>query len=371
MSSQSKLSMKSQFRAFFGRLRERLRRTKTTVAAFAPPQPALYAAPEPLLLEAAKVYYDETDILSGNIRIHVGRWNVVGARQTVLLIHGLSANHMCWKVMGEFLQHQGINVVAVDLRGRGRSDKPRGDYGTKAHIPDMCAVIEQLGLNTPGREKPIVIGHSLGAAVGMVLAWKHPEYVGKLVLMDAGAPINPINALKAYFTIRSSVQRLGTVYPNAEAYIERMKAIPMLQPWEEVIEDYVRYDLEDVGEGRVRSSVPPYVVEAEYNSIGSSLSIGTIFKNNFLHPLKQIRRVIDSEILHFRYSELRMPVLAIGAGAYNLRPGDEILPTKGLEFLKNHIPDCTTHTVEGANHYTLIFGKFPDRDAAILDFINR
>ena len=367
--------MKSRFFAFWQRIRQRLGRSKKNITPFIPTsparQPALKAAPTPLLLEAAKVYYDETDVMSGNIRIHVGRWNVVGAAKTALLIHGLSANHMCWKVMAEQLQQQGINVVAVDLRGRGRSDKPRGDYGTRAHIPDMCAVIEQLGLNAPGREKPIFIGHSLGAAIGMVLAWKHPEYVGKLVLLDAGAPINPINALKAYFTIRSSVQRLGTIYPSAEAYIERIKEIPMLRPWDDVIEAYVRYDLEEVGDGRVRSSVPPYVVEAEYNSIGSSLSMTTILKNNIFHPVKQIRRVIDSEILHFRYSALTMPVLAIGAGAFNLRPGDEILPPKGLEFLKNHIPNCTVHTVEGANHYTLIFGKFPDRDAVLMDFIGR
>jgi hypothetical protein len=95
----------------------------------------------------------------------------------------------------------------------------------------------------------------------------------------------------------------------------------------------------------------------------------TILKNNILHPIKQIRRVIDSEILHFRYSELLMPVLALGAGAYNLRPGDEILPPKGLDFLKRHIPNCTTYTVPKANHYTLIFGKFPDRDTVLMDFI--
>ncbi|MFY8000211.1 MAG: alpha/beta fold hydrolase [Candidatus Kapaibacteriota bacterium] len=362
--------MKSKITSFFRRLRTLLRRTKPTQASVAMPQQrALTTPPAPLQLEAPKMYYDETDVMSGNIRIHVGRWNVVGATKTALLIHGLSANHMCWKVMAEQLQQSGINVVAVDLRGRGRSDKPRGDYGTKAHIPDMCAVIEQLGLHLPGREKPIVIGHSLGAAVGMVLAWKHPEYVGKLVLMDAGAPINPINAMKAYFTIRSSVQRLGTIYPNAQAYIDRIKEIPMLQPWDEVMEEYIRYDLEDMGEGRVRSSCPPYVVEAEYNSIGSSLSMTTILKNNILHPIKQIRRVIDSEILHFRYSELTMPVLALGAGAYNLRPGDEILPPKGLDFLKRHIPNCTTYTVPKANHYTLIFGKFPDRDTVLMDFI--
>ncbi|MCS6809244.1 MAG: alpha/beta hydrolase [Bacteroidota bacterium] len=325
---------------------------------------------EPMQLEAPATYYSGQDVMSGTIRLHVGRWHVRGATKTALLIHGLSANHMCWKVMAEHLQQHGIEVVAVDLRGRGRSDKPRGEYGIQVHVADMCAVIEQLELNHPGRDKPIVIGHSLGAAIGMMLAWKHPEYVGKLVLMDAGAPINPINALKAYFTIRSSVQRLGTIYPNAEAYIERMKAIPMLQPWDDVIEEYIRYDLEDVGDGRVRSSVPPYVIEAEYNSIGSSLSIPTIIKNSIMHPIQQARKIIDSGILQFRYSELRMPVLAIGAGAYNLRPGDEILPPKALQFLQRHIPNCTIHTVEGANHYTLIFGKFPDRDTVLLNFIN-
>jgi pimeloyl-ACP methyl ester carboxylesterase len=361
--------MKVKIREFFSRFRERMRRRKRGSDEGARTLPPSSVA-EPLLLESPKKYYDQIDATSGDVRLRVGRWNVVGAKKTAFLIHGLSANHMCWKVMAERLQEEGINVVAVDLRGRGRSDKPRGEYGVKAHIPDMVAVMNTLGLNAPDKEKPIVIGHSLGAAIGMVLAWKHPEYVGKLVLLDAGAPINPINALKAYFTIRSSVERLDTVYPSAEAYLERIKEIPMLQPWDDVIEEYVRYDLEDVGEGRVRSSVPKYVVEAEYNSIGSSLSISKIIRNGLFHPIKQARKIIDSEILHFRYSALSMPVLAMGAGAFNLRPGDEILPPKGLDFLRRHIPNCTTHTVEGANHYTLIFGNFPDRDKVLMDFIN-
>ena len=75
--SQSAHSMKSRFVAFFKRIGQRIGRVKKTNSVFAAPQPALTAAPQPLLLEAAKVFYDETEVLSGNIRIHVGRWYII------------------------------------------------------------------------------------------------------------------------------------------------------------------------------------------------------------------------------------------------------------------------------------------------------
>lgn len=354
---------------WFSRIKNRFRPAarKRDIAAI--PSTAIQNPSELSIETVQRRWYDEIDVMSGNVRIHVGRWNVEGATKTAFLVHGLTANHMCWKVIAEQLQSEGINVVAVDLRGRGRSDKPRGPYGVDGHVPDMYNVINALGLNAPGREKPVFIGHSLGAAIGMFFAFKHPECISKLVLMDAGAPINPINMLKAYFVIRKSVSRLDTIFASREEYIGQMRSNPVLQPWHPAIEEFINYDLEDVGEGRVRSSVPRYAIEAEYNSVGSSLSILELFKNNILHPISQVRKILNSGVLSFRYSELRMPVLAIGAGNYNVMPGDELLPPKALAFIQKHIPLCSTVTVPDTNHYTILFKDSEVRDKALRDFI--
>ncbi len=353
--------------SWFSRFRGRFQAPATRAIASIP-------VPAPLRTDvevqtAPKMWYDECDVMSNNIRIHVGRWNVEGATKTAFLVHGLTANHRCWNVIAEQLQASGINVVAVDLRGRGRSDKPRGPYGFDGHLPDMYNVINELGLNAPGREKPVFIGHSLGAAIGMYFAYHHPECISKLVLMDAGAPINPINMLKAYFVIRKSVSRLDTVFESRETYISQMRSNPVLQPWHPAIEEFINYDLEDVGEGRVRSSVPRFAIEAEYNSIGSSLSILELCKNNILHPISQVRKLLKSRILTFPYTELRMPVLAMGAGDYNVMEGDELLPPKAMEFLKKRIPLCSTVTVPNTNHYTILFKDSDVRDTALRDFI--
>ena len=359
--------------SWFSRVKNRFRRSIAKRPTIAPVPQHLVVPPSSVMISSQpKTWYDELDVMSGNVRIHVGRWNVEGATKTALLVHGLTANHICWKVIAEKLQADGVNVVAVDLRGRGRSDKPRGPYGLDGHLPDMVNVVNALGLNAPGREKPVFIGHSLGAAIGMYFAWKHPEYISKLVLMDAGAPISPISMLKAYFVIRKSVNRLDTIFESREAYISQMRENPVLQPWHPAIEEFINYDLEDVGEGRVRSSVPRYAIEAEYNSVGSSLSILEIFKNNIFHPISQLRKfrnVLKMQIINFPYSDFRMPVLAIGAGNYNVMPGDELLPPKSLEYLKERIPLCTTVTVPDTNHYTILFADSPVRDAALRDFI--
>lgn len=74
-------------------------------------------------------------------------------------------------------------LVAVDLRGRGRSLDQPGPHGLRRHADDIAAIIGQLG----GRPVHLV-GHSMGAAVALMTAERHPDLVGDLLLIDGGTP---------------------------------------------------------------------------------------------------------------------------------------------------------------------------------------
>jgi N-formylmaleamate deformylase len=69
-------------------------------------------------------------------------------------------------------------VISVDPRGRGLSEQP-ASYALTDYADDLAALIEAIGL-----ERPIVLGHSMGARIAAALAVYHPNAAGSLILAD-------------------------------------------------------------------------------------------------------------------------------------------------------------------------------------------
>jgi pimeloyl-ACP methyl ester carboxylesterase len=80
---------------------------------------------------------------------------------TLLFLHGFSQCHLSWRRQFQSALGLGFRLVAVDLRGHGYSDKPRGAYGDgRLWADDLQAVISSLQL-----ERPLLVGWSYGAMV--------------------------------------------------------------------------------------------------------------------------------------------------------------------------------------------------------------
>jgi 3-oxoadipate enol-lactonase len=108
-----------------------------------------------------------------------------GTGEPLLLIPYLSADCACYAFqVAEYAKH--FTCVTVDLRGTGESDKPAGDYSTETLADDVAAF-----MNAAGMEKAHVAGLSLGGAVGMWLAAKHPEKVLSLSLHSTWPKTDP------------------------------------------------------------------------------------------------------------------------------------------------------------------------------------
>ena len=99
--------------------------------------------------------------------------------QPVILLHGAGANHLTWPA--DLRRLPGATVCAPDLPGHGRSGG-RGRTTVKAYADAVHAWRETAGLGPA-----IWIGHSLGAAIALDLALRHPEGCRKLVLIGAAA----------------------------------------------------------------------------------------------------------------------------------------------------------------------------------------
>ncbi len=102
-----------------------------------------------------------------------------GAGEPLILIPYLTADHACYAFqVAEYAKH--FTCISLDLRGTGESDKPDGAYTTEHLADDVAAFMRALEI-----PKAHVSGLSLGAAIGMWLAAKHPETVTSLSLHSA------------------------------------------------------------------------------------------------------------------------------------------------------------------------------------------
>jgi pimeloyl-ACP methyl ester carboxylesterase len=269
------------------------------------------------------------------VKIQLAVWE--GKGKEVLCVHGLTANCRCWDVIASALSPQ-HKVRAMDLRGRGLSDSPPSGYSVENHCRDIVALMDDQGL-----ERPVLMGHSLGAFISLVFAAKYPRRVDRLILVDGGGKLSEAQMTKVFAGIKPSLDRLGKVFPDFESYLALLKQAPFLQPWNSFFETYFRYEVEDV-EGGVRSRVHPKHIEEEAGNL----------------------KKMDSSQF---YKKVMTPTLILRATKGMLAEDDLVLPADVAEGMVREIPNAKRVDVEGSNHYSILFQPNKLRDQALLGFL--
>lgn len=102
-----------------------------------------------------------------------------GTGPTILLIHGLSgvAQHFGYSVMAQLARH--YHVIAIDRPGSGYSVRhPRSSASVAVQADIVAGLIDILRL-----DKPLLVGHSLGGAVALATALRHPDKLSGLALV--------------------------------------------------------------------------------------------------------------------------------------------------------------------------------------------
>ena len=120
-----------------------------------------------------------------------------GRGPAVVLLHGLGDSHELWRhqIPALAAHHR---VVAVDLRGHGRSPLGRTDFGLEDMAEDVTLTLAELGI-----ARPIVVGLSMGGGVAQCLAIRHPELVHALVLVSTSSDFPP--ATRERFVTRAAL----------------------------------------------------------------------------------------------------------------------------------------------------------------------
>jgi pimeloyl-ACP methyl ester carboxylesterase len=125
-----------------------------------------------------------------------------GSGEPLLLIPGLGLDHAYYR-FGAPLLSRHLQVLAVDPRSIGRSTKSPPPYSVEGWADDFAAMIDQL------RFGPIhVLGSSLGGAMALALAQRHPDKLKSLIVVGGFSELDRATELNFRLRLRL-IQKLG------------------------------------------------------------------------------------------------------------------------------------------------------------------
>ncbi|MBX3086561.1 MAG: alpha/beta hydrolase [Anaerolineae bacterium] len=281
--------------------------------------------------------YTTTRVLAGRVRLNIMDWGSSSSDPPILFLHAFTANSLASLPLGKMLAGR-RRLIAPDLRGRGHSDMPSGEYGIHIHCADMIALMDKLGI-----ERFVVAGHSFGATIAVFLAAQVPQRVAGMILYDGGA----VPSKQAMTVLDAYYSNLQYRYASAEAYISRFRNAPLYQPWTDELEQLVRSNLHQEPDGTFIRHVPRYVIDADRRSEAQ----------NIWQQLPELYKVIVS------------PVLILRAGHGVMGREDQVLSDYIIAIMRQGMPRARVVTVDPAGHTSLLTIPYAERDEAILQFL--
>ncbi|MFC9937359.1 alpha/beta fold hydrolase [Nocardiopsis alba] len=243
-------------------------------------------------------------------------YDVHGAGEPLLLIHGQSLDHEMWEgVYTDLAEHH--RVVRMDLRGTGGSDAPvDGPYSMELLAGDALAVLDDLGI-----DRAHVYGFSMGGKVAQTLAASAPERVGALVL--------------------------GSTAPGGDNEVERPH--------------HASVALRKANTEKGRDLIAHLFYTPEWADSHPE-TVARILPRN---PLRAQRRHYEASLKHDGWDRLPLiqaPTLVVHG------EDDELTPVANAELLAERTPDARTLILPGARH-GYPHEAAPKATEAVVDFL--
>ncbi len=109
-----------------------------------------------------------------------------GDGETVILLHGWPQTWASWIEVMPLLSAD-YDVIAVDLRGAGASDKPDAGYDKRTMATDIMALMDELEI-----ESANIVGHDIGGMTAFAFASQFPDATDTVTIIDVPLPGTPI-----------------------------------------------------------------------------------------------------------------------------------------------------------------------------------
>jgi pimeloyl-ACP methyl ester carboxylesterase len=249
--------------------------------------------------------------------------DAAGDDPPLVLLHGLSANANEFGGLIAAGLSPAFRVLAPELRGRGASGKPATGYRMADHANDVLALLDQLGL-----ERVVLGGHSFGAFLAIFIAAHYPTRASRLIVIDAAITLNP----RVGEMLKPSLDRLGRLYPSAEAYLSELRRAPYLNGfWDDALEGYFRAEIKVNEDGTAQSAT-------------SAAAIAQALQGVLMEPWREyVERVPH-------------PVLLLNAlGGYGPQGSPPLVEEEYARATAGTFRNCRYVVVPG-NHLTMVFG---------------
>lgn len=162
--------------------------------------------------------WTDSFVIANGVRMHY--WRTGADKPVLLMAHGSSDDGLCWTSLAKDLTDD-YDIVLPDARGHGLTDPARADDSADVQAEDIAALIRELKL-----EKPIVMGHSMGASSAAWFAAKYPDVPRAIVLEDPGLLPRPRRQRANASEIRDRIlERNQTSYDDlVQGCVERSPA---------------------------------------------------------------------------------------------------------------------------------------------------
>jgi pimeloyl-ACP methyl ester carboxylesterase len=263
-------------------------------------------------------------IVHTDVRVDGCRWHVATAGPAdappIVLVHGWPQHWWAWRKVIPALAKE-HRVYAPDLRGFGWSDAPSADYSKGALADDLLLLLDVLEL-----DRCTLVGHDWGGLTSWLAALKAPERFDRLVVMSINNPWELPPPTPKLLALAASYQ-VPVMQPLARTFVQPQVVRGVLRAG---VGGEHRWSAEDVR-----------LYADQYKRSAHAAAASSIYRSFLTRELPKIRRG--------RYASrdsLDIPVAVVAGGADQFTGGHTAF--RGLEA---HVPDLTTHVIDGANHF--------------------
>ena len=262
-------------------------------------------------------------LLEGSPRLHYLEWNP-DARRTLVLLHGNSANAWWWDPVAQVTSPE-YRLLALDQRGHGDSEWARpAAYSPLDYARDLERFVAHLSAR---REKPVVVGHSMGGLSVLAYALRSPDSSRGVMAIDVA--------------LTSSRGR--------DRYLSRLKGLPLVT-YPDLDTAKARFRLMP-NEGGIATEILHEIAEKSLARTDDGRWTLKFDRESFLGG--------DGLAVLDTIKEIRTPTMLVRAER------SKIMTVEGVEAARIANPEVRVVTIPDAHHHVLL--EKPDAVARVIE----
>ena len=187
-------------------------------------------------------FNDITWTSADGLKLHARDYPADGNKAPAICLHGLTRNARDFEELAPRIQATGRRVIAVDVRGRGESDRDPNpaNYHPGTYAADVMALLAQQAIPAA-----VFVGTSMGGIITMVLASFAPQVIAAAVLNDVGPELSPVGIARIAGYVGQG--RPVETWPDAAAYIKAINASAFPDAPEEEWDRFARRTFREEG----------------------------------------------------------------------------------------------------------------------------